>query len=144
MTKTLFLAAILGGAAYHFLGPQPDVIEIPSVAAANTYGFVPAAMPKGARDDTVYILAPVNCTREAAARASSLEKALKAKGVSVVRSARGQIAGKEHTPEAFALVNSSINVINGEIPAVFYNDMASSNPSFQQVLAQISTDRARR
>jgi len=102
----------------------------------NQHGFTEVLMPKGARNDVVYILAPKNCPKAAGQRADALEMALRSQGVAVVRSSSGSLNVIDQTPDSKRKFDNAMAIINGTIPAVFVNGMASSNPQADEVFAQ--------
>ncbi len=110
-------------------------------ALATASGFVPAAMPSGARRNVVQILAPLNCPSEAAQRADALAAALTRMGVPNERTSNFSLNIDDPTAEQRAAVDRAVAVLNGEIPAVFVNGMGKANPSADEVLAEYQRTR---
>jgi len=104
--------------------------------AQSANGFIPATMPAGANTNTVMILAPLNCPSEGAQRAILLEAQLTHLGIPNVRTSHYSINIKNPTQEQQDAVQRALNVLNGEIPAVFINGMAKSNPTIDEVVSE--------
>lgn len=121
--------------AYNQWAGDPDFEEL--VAESGTENdFIPAMMLDGARPDTVYIMTPKNCPSEAAQRAQRLAEQLDERGIPNVR--RDHFSAKVTSPtdEEMKLLDHTTAIIDGEIPAVFVNDMGSVNPSVQEVVGE--------
>ena len=93
-------------------------------------------MPDGARSNTVIILAPVHCPSDAAQRADALAAYLSDIGIPNVRSSSYRATRDNPTPEQQADVERAITVLDGEIPAVFINGVAKSNPSAEEIVLE--------
>jgi len=110
-------------------------------AEASPSGFLPVAMPDGAGDNTVVILAPLNCPSDAAVRADELSSRLTRLGIANVRQNRYQSSAVNATSEQRAALDRAVNVLNGEIPAVFINGMGKANPTTEEVAAEYERTR---
>ncbi|MDH4215817.1 MAG: hypothetical protein OEV23_02830 [Gallionella sp.] len=99
-------------------------------------GFVQAAMPDGAPPNTIVILAPLNCPSDGAQRADSLAGQLEGQQIPVLRSSHYSANSDGFNPERMAGLNRAVSVLEGEVPAVFVNGMAKSNPTFEEVIAE--------
>lgn len=149
IVKVMLLLAA-GGAAYHHWH-KPDVAQDTDGATVNarvsatanamaheaSRGFVPAAMPSGFRHGVVVVLAPENCPSEDAQRAASLASDLERKGIRVQRSSSFSAEATNPTAQQRERLNRSVAILNGPIPAVFVNGMGKSNPSVDDVVAQL-------
>lgn len=105
-------------------------------------GFVSAVMPDGVRPNTVIILAPQNCPSDEAQRADTLASRLTRAGIPNTRSSSYEANIADPTKEQQAAVQRAVNVINGEVPAVFVNGMAKANPSFDEVVSEYRRTRS--
>jgi len=131
--KVLPVLAVIAvaGVGYHYWDKNKadDVVPSPN-------GFVPVAMPDDSRPNTVIILAPLNCPSDAAQRAESLSERLTSSGIPNVRSDSFTSSDADQQR-----VDRTLKVLNGEIPAVFVNGMAQSNPTAEQVVAEFRRTR---
>lgn len=105
-------------------------------AMRSESGFLPVAMPDGARKNAVVILAPQNCPKEGARRADDLAEQLGRRGIAVVRSDSYNTSVTDPTAEQRASVERAVAVLKGEVPAVFVNGMGKSNPTVDEVAAE--------
>jgi len=135
MSFLKFLIVIgLAGYGYHWWsGKNAAESEARSRSPA---GFVSVVMPDGAPRNTVIILAPQNCPSDAAQRADALAVRLTEAGVPNLRSSSYSANIVDASREQSAAVERAVNVMNGEVPAVFVNGMASANPTFDEVLSE--------
>lgn len=99
-------------------------------------GFVSVAMPDGVPQDSVAIIAPVNCPSDAAQRADALANRLTQLGIPNTRTSSYSSSIAAPTAEQNAAIQRSVSVLNGEIPAVFVNGMGKSNPTAEEVAAE--------
>ena len=137
LLKILLLAAIIGLSLHWWKGREAGIARAPVAgAAASPIGFAPAAMPDGARANTVIILAPVDCPEDAARRADALAAGLARMNIPAARSASYSASVTRPTAEDKAKLDRAMAVINGEIPAVFINGMGKANPSLEEVAAE--------
>lgn len=132
LVPLLLLAAALGGAYHWWSGRSEALSSVPP----NANGFVPVVMPEDAAPDTVLILAPVDCPSDAAQRADALARELTRRGIPNARGSSFSIAISNPTDEQQAAVKRAVSIFNGEVPAVFVNGMAKSNPSAAEVVAE--------
>jgi predicted nucleic acid-binding Zn-ribbon protein len=102
-------------------------------AAADENGFVALPMA-GQTPNTVYVVAAENCPHEEAQRADRLAKDLSTAGVSVERShqAHFNITDSKATERIEVMMNSPL-------PIVFIRDRAKSNPTLDDVMAELKT-----
>lgn len=135
IVKLLLLLAVIG-AGYHQWGRHKDAQAFASEAQGGSNGFVSVLMPSGARSGVVLVLAPENCPSEDAQRAASLADRLESLGIPVQRSNHFSSEVSNPTADQRDRLNRAVAVINGEVPAVFVNGMAKSNPSLEEVVAQ--------
>lgn len=108
---------------------------------ASPNGFVSVAMPDGVPDNTVAIMAPLNCPSDAAQRADALASHLTQLGIPNTRSSSYSSSITEPTAEQRAAIERAVSVLNGEIPAVFVNGMGKSNPTAEEVAAEYERTR---
>jgi hypothetical protein len=99
-------------------------------------GFIATAMPEGARENTVLILAPVNCPSKAAQRADALSRELTKMSIPNKRGNSFSLKISNPTPEQQASMQQAVGVLRGEIPAVFVNGMGKANPTAEEVAAE--------
>jgi hypothetical protein len=116
--------------------PVHKLIRDGGVVQEASNGFVNVVMPDGARNNTVLIFAPVNCSSEAAQRADGLATELTRLGIPNERSSRFSSSINNPSSEQQDGVQRAVAVINGEIPAVFINGMAKANPTVEDVVAE--------
>jgi hypothetical protein len=138
LSRVLFIVALIG-LAVHLWNKKEAEISIASETSPN--GFISAAMPDGARKNTVIILAPINCPSDATQRADALAAYLGDMGIPNFRSSSYQATRDDPTPEQQAEVERAIAVLDGEVPAVFVNGMAKSNPSADEVVREYERTR---
>jgi hypothetical protein len=136
--RLLIILAIVGFAIQWWKGRDADSGTATTALSgeASPNGFVPAAMPDGVPPDTVVILAPLNCPSDGAQRANSLAGELEGRRIRVIRTSRYSARGDAANPDRRASLDQAVAVLNGEIPAVFVNGMAKSNPSADEVVAE--------
>jgi hypothetical protein len=130
----VFLAAI--GFAYHWWNHREAAASATVAEESSPNGFVQAAMPDGVSPNTVVILAPLNCPSDGAQRADNLARALEGQRIPVARSSHYSARSEGFDAERKASLDRAVAVLNGEIPAVFVNGMAKSNPSADEVVAE--------
>lgn len=131
----VLMIVAVGFLAYNQWAGDPDYEEL--VAESGTENdFIPAMMLDGARPDTVYIMTPKNCPSEAAQRARRLAEQLDERGIPNVRRDHFRAEVTSPTDEEMKLLSHTTAIIDGEIPAVFVNDMGSVNPSVQEVVGE--------
>ena len=133
LARLLVLIGIIGF-AWHWWSERRTATE--TAEATSPTGFVTAAMPAGAAPDTVLILAPLNCPSDGAQRADRLADELGSRNIPVRRSSQFSLQAEGNDDELRARIDRSVAVLNGEIPAVFVNGMAKSNPSVEDVVAE--------
>ncbi|TAK90384.1 MAG: hypothetical protein EPO06_08895 [Burkholderiaceae bacterium] len=137
--KMLMLVGVLG-LGYHFWSGHQNSSFKQTQAMAHAEpspnGFIPTAMPEAARQNTVLILAPLNCPSAAAKRADALAEALTRRGIPNTRGASFAAHIQNPTEEDKASLTRASTVLSGEIPAVFINGMGKSNPSADDVAAE--------
>ncbi|WP_242100256.1 hypothetical protein [Stutzerimonas stutzeri] len=99
------------------------------------------AMPGGARSGVVMVFAPVNCPSDAARRADELAAGLTRMGIAVQRSSHFSTETTNPSAEQQAQLQRTVAVLNGGIPAVFFNGMGKANPTLDEVVAQVRAPR---
>ena len=109
-----------------------------SLAADETSpnGFVSVVMPDGVPQDSVTIIAPVNCPSDAALRADALASRLTQLGIPNTRTSSYSSSISAPTSEQNAEIQRAVSVLNGEIPAVFVNGKGKANPTAAEVAAE--------
>lgn len=132
----VLIIVAVGFLAYNQWAGDPDFGELVAEAGTDN-GFIPALMLDGARPDTVYIMTPKNCPSEAAQRAERLAERLDERGIPTVRRDHFRAEVNNPTDEEMQLLNHTTAILDGEIPAVFVNDMGSVNPSVQEVVGEL-------
>ena len=140
LTRVLFLAAVLGLGYKLWSGHQQEA-QLQAGTASSPSGFVPVAMPGGARSGVVMVFAPVNCPSDAARRADELAAGLTRTGIAVQRSSHFSTETTNPSAEQRAQLQRTVAVLNGGIPAVFFNGMGKANPTLDEVVAQVRAPR---
>ncbi|ABP81110.1 conserved hypothetical protein [Stutzerimonas stutzeri A1501] len=140
LTRVLFLAAVLGLGYKLWSGHQQEA-QLQAGTASSPSGFVPVAMPGGARSGVVMVFAPVNCPSDAARRADELAAGLTRTGIAVQRSSHFSTETTNPSAEQQAQLQRTVAVLNGGIPAVFFNGMGKANPTLDEVVAQVRAPR---
>jgi len=125
--KLFILIGVLGG-LYKIWG----IYQFEDMMAPGPNGFVSVVMPTNSENNFVLILAPANCSSEAAARAYDLAKQLTEKGIPNVLSDRYKI---NHTETQKKAMDRTIVILEGETPNVFINGLGQSNPSLDDIIA---------
>ncbi len=140
LTRVLFIAAVLGLGYKLWSGHQQEAL-LQAGTASSLSGFVPVAMPGGARSGVVMVFAPVNCPSDAARRADELAAGLTRMGIAVQRSSHFSTETTNPSAEQQAQLQRTVAVLNGGIPAVFFNGMGKANPTLDEVVAQVRAPR---
>ncbi|SMF46598.1 hypothetical protein SAMN02745866_02978 [Alteromonadaceae bacterium Bs31] len=130
--KKLVILIIVIATGYHFYMGHS--------ISTNENGFIEVVMPEGKSLGTVYILAPLNCPKEAGKRADLLESRLLSLGIPVARSSNGNVRASGNTKEDKNRFRNAVSVLKDEIPAVFINGMAKANPTVDEVVAEYRRD----
>lgn len=133
MKKFLIILVLIAG-GYHLWNKHEQNNLFSSSASPN--GFVNVIMPSGMKMNTVYILAPANCPKEAGQRADALQRRLTELGIPNERSSRGSVNAPDSSDEAQKMFQRTVAVLKGEIPQVFINGMGKSNPYIDDVVAE--------
>lgn len=132
--QALLIVSLVGGMAYYakhnennLFGRHPDDV--------TSGHFVAVPRPEGHAPGTVYVVAAQNCTRDAARRADDLSRGLIERGITAQRVSQinFQIEGS-FPPDS---VEQLKEILNGPLPMVFVNGRAASNPTFDQVMAEV-------
>lgn len=127
----LIVVVCLAYGGYHFW--QQQKIDKQIHAATNNNGFVELpAFPDGQDAGTVYVVAAENCPHEEAQRADRLATELSNQNISVQRTHRVGFSTLREASQA-ERVNT---VMNGELPIVFINGRAKSNPTLDEVVKE--------
>ncbi len=92
-------------------------------------------MPPAMNQDfnTVYVIAPMNCSSGDAQRAKELTADLKGKGIPAVMTSRVQFNPHAIDPNQASHIR---DVMEGRIPIVFIRGKAKCNPSLKEVAAE--------
>ncbi|MHB8813026.1 MAG: hypothetical protein ACYDAE_07135 [Steroidobacteraceae bacterium] len=136
VSKTLLIttgALVLSVHLWH--SHQHAVFQRQLEAMADVNGFVPVLAPVGARPDTVVILAPLNCPRAGAQRATALAKYLTEHDIPNVRSAEYAVAGADADADAMQM-KATDAIATGILPVVLLNGRGEDNPAPWQVAAE--------
>lgn len=133
LARVLVLIGLVGF-AWHWWSERRTATE--TAEATSPTGFVTAAMPAEATPNTVLILAPLNCPSDGAQRADRLADELGSRSIPVRRASRFSLQAEDAGDDQRARIDRSVAVLNGEIPAVFVNGMAKSNPTVEEVVAE--------
>jgi hypothetical protein len=134
LVKLLLVACVAVG-VHHFWAKHLAAKSTPISYQANPGEFIHTAMPSGAKQNTVLILAPLNCPSLAAKRADSLAQQLTRMGIPNSRGNNFSLRVNNPSAEAQADMKRAGEVLQGEIPAVFINGMGKANPSAEEVAA---------
>lgn len=135
--RLLILAGLIG-LGYHWWQGRGDASH---AASESQSGFVSVLMPAGAERNNVLILAPVNCPSEDAQRADALAAELTRMGIPNTRSSSYSLAVDNPTREQKERMDRAVVVMNSDIPAVFINGMAKSNPTAEEVAEEYARTR---
>lgn len=129
--KILLLLGAVGGGYQYWQGHRQEVAAGPMV---SNNGFVRIPEVGGAKPDTVLVIAAQNCPHEDAQRADGLAQDLAAKGISVERTHNVSfVMQSTDTPEAKNLPG----IMNGPLPVVIVDGRAKSNPTLDEVIAEV-------
>jgi hypothetical protein len=140
LPRVLFIAAVLGLGYKLWSGHQQEALfQVGATSSAS--GFTSVAMPSGARAGVVMVFAPVNCPSDAARRADELAAGLSRLGIEVQRSSHFSTETSDPNAEQQAQLQRTVAVLNGGIPAVFFNGMGKANPTLDEVVAQVREPR---
>jgi len=132
--KNIILIVVAAAAIYHFWGKYKEDELFKSSHSPN--GFVEVVMPNGTKNNMVYVLAPINCPKEAGQRADAIERELNLLGIPVERSSNGSLNSQGNSVEEQKKFKRSVAIMKGEIPGVFVNGMAKENPAISEVVAE--------
>ncbi|HBZ98339.1 MAG TPA: hypothetical protein DEO97_02980, partial [Pseudomonas sp.] len=78
---------------------------------------------------------------DAARRADELAAGLTRMGIAVQRSSHFSTETTNPSAEQQAQLQRTVAVLNGGIPAVFFNGMGKANPTLDEVVAQVRAPR---
>ena len=140
--KNLILLLLIGYGVYYYLGQEQEPAA--SVApVANANGFIQLPMHSGAANNVVYVMAALNCPKDAAQRAEELAFQLKRRGVVVQRisGVSFDLSPSPSLAEAQQKQREMDAVMTGTLPIVLINGMGRANPDLQSVLDEISRQR---
>ncbi len=126
-------AIAFGG--YTYMQKHRDQGGERAVEAATSTDSTFVALPPadGHEAGAVVVIAPIGCTREEARRAEQLAADLGRSGVRVQRTNRISFTGFD--PAEAGRIQS---VMNGGVPIVFVNGKGKANPTFNEVMAEVS------
>ena len=122
-------------------GDRAMTREMAQLAARNPSGFVPVVMPANAPARTVWVFAPQNCPKDAAARAEGLAKALRAEGIPVQRASSLSVQITEPNEETKQRLQRLDAVMKGASPAVLIDGMGKANPTVEEVIREFRRTR---
>lgn len=135
MARLLFIAGLIGFAVFMWNRHNASAVAA-QFAQDSPNGFISVIMPDGAAANSVVILAPVNCPSDGAQRADALASQLTGMGIPNVRSSSYTTNITDPSEEQRAAADRAVSVLNGQVPAVFINGMAKSNPTAEEVAAE--------
>jgi hypothetical protein len=127
----LIAAAVLGLSVHLYHGHQRAALQREMGALADENGFVPVQMPNGLPRGMVVILAPVNCPSAGAKRADDLAGRLRALGIPAVRANQYRAEVRRDNRDS---LERAAAVLQGDVPAVFFNGKGKSNPTAEEVV----------
>jgi len=104
-----------------------------ATSAESQNGFIALPAVNGASTKAVLIIAAENCPEEAAQRADQLAEQLARDGIPVSRLHDVNFTIQNGDPAAMDRLTS---VMNSELPIVFVNGRAKSNPKFEEIVAE--------
>ncbi len=139
LAQLLLILALVGGGYQWWKSHERASFERKVLASANHNGFVPVEMPDGAPANTVVILAPLNCPREAGQRAEALAKRLTEMGIPNLKTNHYSV--QDVRLERFDALNRTAVILRGEIPIVMINGRGKANPTIDQVTAEYGVPR---
>lgn len=139
------IALLLGlvGLGVHLCGREASTersLADKPVDAVSANGFVTMPRLSGAPAGKVVIFAPKNCPSAAARRADAIARALAHRGIPAVRLERADFEF-DQVPDA-AIMRRINTVVGGEMPVVFVNGRAKTNPMLEDVVAEYRRDRS--
>jgi hypothetical protein len=128
--------AAAAGLAYLVWHKHQAHVEAAAIAAlADERGFVEFAMPEGAKNNEVLIVAAQNCPHEGAVRADDLVREMAERNVRYRRSSHVSFSmPPDADVDSFSRRSNAI--MNGEVPIVFVNGRVKSNPGLDEVIAE--------
>jgi len=128
--RLMLLAGLIGG-GWQYWNKQHAAAVM--AAATSPNGFVALSAPAEATAGRVLVIAPENCTADAARRADDLALDLAQAKVPVQR--LHAVNFNFENPDA-ATLQRLREVMGSEPPIVFVGDRASANPTLAEVLAE--------
>jgi len=129
----ILLVLVLYAGGYKYYDKQlaaNELAQAKAIEAGSDAGFVRLPPADGHSLATVFVVAPLRCTREEARRAEQLTAGLSRAGVSVQRT--NQVSWSGFDPSYAENIKS---VMDGELPIVFVGGRAKNNPSLGDALA---------
>ena len=133
LLKILLLVLVAFGVYHHFSkDPVSEEAEY-DPDAPSLYGFVELPAIGKASQKGIVVMAALNCPEAAAQRANALTAQLEQRGLPVTRSNGVNFRVTNGDNAMMQRINS---VMRAELPIVFVNGRAKSNPSYREVLAE--------
>lgn len=128
--KFMLIAGLAGG-GWHYWSKHEATASV--AAASSPTGFVAVPAPVGIDPAQVLVIAPENCSSDAARRADDLAAELSGQHIPVsrVHAVNFELAGSDR-----ATGERLLSIMNGELPIVFVGDWAKANPTLAEVLAE--------
>lgn len=139
IAKFLIVAAVIGFSVHWWKNQKAD--DHQTADSNSPSGFISVAMPSGTSDNTVVILAPANCPSDGAQRADALADELNRLNIPNVRSSSYASTLDNPSNEQIAKAERAVEILKGEVPAVFINGMGKSNPSVAEVASEYKRTR---
>ena len=133
----LLIAVGVAGSGYAYLKYQHEnepLLETRPVVKKTQFASFPPA--DGHIRGKVYVVAMENCSSEEAERADKLAKDLELKGIPVVRT--NAIGFSNVDTSDTRLKQRMDKMMSSPLPLVFINSHAKSNPTLEEVVAQLN------
>lgn len=142
LIQFLIVAGMAGGGYHYWKQHQSSAAEIAAQVQSGPLvsgnGFVALPPANGHTRGKVFVVAALHCSKDEALRADSLAEELSRKGIPVERASRTSFTFASPPDSA---VMQRMEILNGPFPVVFVNGRAKSNPSFEEVVAELRGSR---
>ncbi len=138
LIRILIVVGLAGGGYHYWKGHRAESIQTVGGPAVSSNGFVALPPADGQNPRSVYVIAAENCPHEDAQRADRLAEDLARQGIPVVRSHNISFSLDGADSSVAQRITS---VMNGPLPIVFVQGRAKSNPSLEEVLAEVQGTR---
>jgi hypothetical protein len=137
MSAVKFVAvAAAAGLAYLVWHKHQLHVETAAIAALmDERGFIEFALPEGAKNNEVLIVAAQNCPHEGAVRADDLAREMAEHNIRYRRSSHISFSVPQDA-DVDMFSRRSNAIMNGKVPIVFVNGRVKSNPGLDEVIAE--------